>query len=83
MPLDDDWLGLDAEGGYCISLNHVARRVWTLIEPPASVSRVCAQLRREYAVDEATCLSDVLETFERLADAGLVAVEPIAEADDA
>jgi hypothetical protein len=83
LPLDDDWLGLDAEGGRCMSLNHVARRIWMLTEPPATVAHICTQLRREYAVDEATCLSDVLEALQRLAEAGLVAVEPIVEAADA
>jgi hypothetical protein len=70
-PLDDDWLALDAEAAYCYSLNEVAMRIWRLIEQPISVSAICTELLRHYAVDAATCQADVLAVLNELVRAGL------------
>ena len=72
--LDDEFLAIDAQAGYCYSLNELAGRVWTLISAPIKVSEICAQLRREYAVDEATCLKEVSGLLQGLCDACLVQV---------
>ena len=70
--LDDELLAIDAQAGYCYSLNASAGRVWELIATPMSVGAVCAQLRQEFAVDEATCLREVLALLQGLSVAGLV-----------
>lgn len=70
--LDDEYLALDAEAGFCYSLNPVSGRIWNLLEEPLTFEGLCAQLRREYTVDEATCRRDVGEVLTKLASAGLV-----------
>jgi hypothetical protein len=72
--LDDELLAIDAQAGYCYSLNETAGRVWNLIATPMSLEAICAQLRREYAVDEPTCRREVTALLQGLCDAGLVQV---------
>ena len=73
--LDDELIAIDAEVGYCYSLNESAARIWDLLEAPASAESVCGRLRDEYAVDEATCLADVTRTLDDLRAAGLLEVD--------
>ena len=72
--LDDELLAIDAQAGYCYSLNETAGRVWDLIAAPMSLEAICAQLLREYAVDEPTCRRQVTALLRGLCDAGLVRV---------
>ncbi len=72
--LDDELLALDAQAGYCYSLNETAGRVWDLIAAPVSIEAICAQLQREYAVDEPTCRGQVIALLQGLCDAGLAQV---------
>jgi len=72
--LDDEWLAIDSESGYCYNLNEVAGRVWELIASPTALSSVCHTLYPHYTVDEATCQRDVLELSQQLLDYGLVTV---------
>jgi hypothetical protein len=72
--LDDELLAIDAQAGYCYSLNETAGRVWDLIAAPTSFDAICAQLRREYAIDEPTCRNQVTTLLQGLCDAGLVQV---------
>ena len=72
--LDDELLAVDAESGFVYSFNESAGRVWELIESPTPIGAVCAQLRKDYAVDEATCERDVIALLQGLYDAGLVQV---------
>ena len=72
--LDDELLAIDAQAGYCYSLNETAGRVWELMAVPMPVSAVCAQLRQEFAVDEATCLRETLALLQALCDAELAQV---------
>lgn len=75
--LDDELLAVDAQAGYCYSLSETAGRVWDLIATPMSLAAICAQLGREYAVDEQTCQRQVVALLQSLREAGL------AEAGDA
>ncbi len=70
--LDDELLSIDANTGYCYSLNESAGRVWELIATPMSINAVCAHLSKEYMVDEATCLGEVTTLLQGLCEAGLV-----------
>jgi len=70
--LDDEYLALDADAGFCYSLNPVGGRIWHLLEQPMPFGTLCAQLQREYQVDAATCRRDVSEMLKKLRSAGLV-----------
>jgi len=72
--LDDELLAVDAQAGYCYALNETAGRVWDLIATPLSLEAICAQLRKEYAVDEQKCRREVTTLLQGLFDAGLVKV---------
>ena len=72
--LDDELLAIDAQSGYCYSLNETAGKVWELIAEPTSIHAICAQLRQSYAVEEAICQCEVLILLKRLCDAGLARV---------
>lgn len=70
--VDDELLTIDEQAGYFYAMNESAGRVWELIEEPTSVNAVCAQLCREFTVDEAICLWAVLQVLHGLHEAGLV-----------
>ena len=70
--LDDELLAIDAQAGYCYSLNETAGRVWELIATPMSLEAICVQLQREYSVDEQTCRREVTALLQGLSDAKLV-----------
>lgn len=73
--LDDEYLALDAEAGFCYSLNLVGGQIWDLIEQPTTFDKLCTQLQQEYVVDETTCRHDVEEVLIGLAKAGLVTID--------
>jgi len=70
--LDESYLAIDAQAGYCYGLNSTAGVIWDMLETPTSISDLCARLGREYAVDEAVCARDTLALLSSLRDAGLV-----------
>ena len=72
--LDDELLAIDGQAGNCYSLNESAGSAWELLREPITVAAVCAQLRREYSVDPATCEGDILELLQNLLAAGLIEV---------
>lgn len=78
--LDDDMLALDEQREYCYALNESAGRVWELIGTPTSVSAICVRLCQEFAVDEETCVREVLQLLQGLHEAGLVQVNDAASA---
>ena len=67
---------MDAEAGFFYSLNTVGARIWALLEQPASLNDLCAQLGREYAVDPDTCRADVVAVLQQMGEAGLIDVLP-------
>ncbi len=73
--LDDEMLAIDAQAGYCYSLNETAGRVWDLISYPASVREICSQLCQDYNVDENTCLNELLTLLQGLLATGLIQVK--------
>ncbi len=73
-PFDHERLAIDAPAGYCYSLNETAGRVWELMAAPVSFGAICAQLRKEFSVDEQTCVRQVSDLLRGLCDAGLVQV---------
>ena len=73
--LDDDVLALDEAAGKYYVFNETSSRIWALLEQPMLVSTLCDKLCQEFAVDENTCLADVLALLELLAQAKLLRVE--------
>lgn len=73
--LDDELLAIDADAGYCYSMNTTAEHIWQLLAHPVSAGELCAQLCAEFSVDAATCQSDVFPLLLELRDAGLVRFE--------
>jgi hypothetical protein len=73
--LDDEMLAIDAEAGYCYSMNVTAERIWQLLDNPLSAGELCHRLCEEFAVDIATCQSDVFPLLSKLSDAGLIKLE--------
>lgn len=72
--MGDERLAIDAPRGFLYSLNEPAGRAWDLMQEPIAARDVCAALLREYAVGQATCVSDVIKLLESLHEAGLVEV---------
>jgi hypothetical protein len=70
--LDDEYLALDAEAGFCYSLNLVSGHIWNMLEQPTALGSLCTQLRHDYRVDQETCQRDVADLLTKLAQAGLV-----------
>lgn len=71
--IDEQVVALDAQAGYCYSLTGPGNRIWELIATPQTVADVCAQLQKEYSVDEATCFADVTAWLSELRAVGIVA----------
>jgi len=74
--VDDEVVALDVARGLCYGFNGVASRVWDLIDPPATVGEVCDALLARYAVDRATCESQVIDLIVELRAEGLVVIQP-------
>ena len=72
--LDDAYLAIDSEKGYCYSLNGTAGRVWELTEQPVMLADLCLQMQREFVVEEETCQRDVFTLVTSLHKAGLVQI---------
>jgi hypothetical protein len=58
-----------------IGISAVGARIWELIEAPRDVEVICAQLRKEYAIDSEACRQEVEAFLNDLAQQGVVAFE--------
>jgi hypothetical protein len=65
---------MSVDNGKYYNLDEIGTRVWTLIETPTSISGVCDQLQKEFAVERATCEQDVLHLLESLVKHDLIHV---------
>jgi hypothetical protein len=72
--LDDVYLAIDAQKGYCYSLNATAGRIWDMAAEPLSVAKICKQLQIEYTIEEETCRRDVTTLLRELQSAGLLQI---------
>ena len=73
--LDDELLAIDAQAGYCYAINETAGRIWEILSESHSIVDLCTQLMQEYAVDEETCLKEVIPLVQKLHDSGLVQIK--------
>jgi hypothetical protein len=67
---------LDLDGGIYYGLNEVGTRIWSLVQEPASVVAVCAQLQEEYEVESDRCEAAVLRFLWTMASFGLIEIRP-------
>jgi hypothetical protein len=74
--LHDEWLGIDAEAGFCYSLNRTGGFVWQLLEHPVTLAEICVALCREFEVELEPCRKDVEALLGELEELGLVVRDP-------
>lgn len=72
--LDEAYLAIDSEAGYCYGLNATAGSIWDRIDAPVSVGDLCARLSRDYDANEETLRRDVLAFLSSLRESGLIQV---------
>ena len=72
--LDEDVVMANIDSGHYFGIDRTGRRIWELLESPATVTEICARISQEYAVDAATCEQDVLTFANELAHEGLIQV---------
>ena len=72
----DELVMMSAEKGHYIGLSEVGARVWALIEAPAQLDDICAQLEREFDVAPDTCRAEVSAFLGQLVAQNAVALEP-------
>jgi Coenzyme PQQ synthesis protein D (PqqD) len=69
---DDGIMMMDIDSGHYFDIDTVGSQIWGLLEEPASLAAVCAQLAQDYEVDDATCLAETGSFFAELAANGLI-----------
>jgi hypothetical protein len=74
--LDGESVLLDLKSERYFGLDDVGTRIWMLLGERGDPAFVCAQLAAEYDAEEATLRRDVAELIAKLAEAGLVTVDP-------
>ena len=75
MPLsriDDAYIAVDRNGGFCYSMNATTARIWELIASPKSVASICDSLCAEFDVDRAQCEQDVSSVLVHFREVGLI-----------
>ncbi len=72
--LDGVYLAIDAQKGYCYSLNATGGKIWEMLTQPIRLSDICAELQGHFAVDETTCRQEVLALATTLNDVGLLQI---------
>jgi len=72
--LDGETVILQVFNGRYYGLNAVGSSVWKLIQKPQTYEAIVTQVRKEYAVDNATCEADVRRLIDEMVRAGLVVV---------
>lgn len=71
--VDNELVMMDIERGMYYALSAVGADIWARLAEPQQVADLCAQLQQEYAVDRATCETDVLAVLNDMAENGLLA----------
>lgn len=72
--MDGDIVMMSIEHEEYYGISGVGPRVWELLATPISVADITRVICAEYAVDEATCQSDMQAFVEELMRLGLVSV---------
>jgi hypothetical protein len=72
---DSETVMLDIEKGVYFGVQGVGKVIWDRLAEPTTVDDLVDDLVQQYAVDEATCRSDVTKFLGELAGQGLVDVQ--------
>ena len=70
--LDGAQVLLNVSSGEYFGLNEVGALIWRHLDPSRTVGELCAVVRGEYDVDEATCLADTEALLDSLLAHGLI-----------
>jgi hypothetical protein len=67
---------LDLKTERYFGLDDIGTRMWQLLDGNGHVEAAYARLLQEYEVDETTLRHDLADLIDRLAEAGLISVQP-------
>ncbi len=70
---------LDLKTERYYGLDDIGTRMWQLLDSNGQVEAACARLLQEYEVDETTLKDDLAELIDKLAEAGLISVQPVGD----
>jgi hypothetical protein len=73
--LDGETVILNVQSGIYYGLENVGMRVWTLLEKPIAVSKLCDILSNEYEVQPGQCAAEIMALLEQLLQAGLIEIQ--------
>lgn len=59
--VDDEAVIMSIESGNYHLINETGRRIWELLETPKTVAQLCDILAEEFAVEQETCQTEVLQ----------------------
>lgn len=72
--IDGELVIMSVADGKYVALNAIATAVWQRLGQPVRVSKLCADLARDYDGDGAVIAQDVQEMLQCLSSLGLIAV---------
>ncbi|NMB71392.1 MAG: lasso peptide biosynthesis PqqD family chaperone [Bacteroidales bacterium] len=70
--MDGETVMMSIQNGEYYGLDEVGSRIWQLLENPESAETLTQKLIEEYEVSQETCLSDVMEFLNILAEKKLI-----------
>jgi len=70
--MDGETVMMSIQNGEYYGLDEVGSRIWQLLENPESAETLTQKLIEEYEVPQETCLSDVMEFLNILAEKQLI-----------
>jgi len=65
---------MSMERGNYYALGEIGSQIWSKLESPQRVDRLCRELAEHYEVDRHTCETDVIEFLEQLYSEGLISI---------
>ena len=71
----DETVIMDPREGTYFGLDEIGSSVWSELDSPVAVGRLCERLMAEYEVPRDRCERDLLALLQEMADRGLVRVE--------
>ncbi len=73
--LHDEIVMMDVEKGKYFAFNRVATSIWEILENPADLNTICAELQNEYNVDAIKCKLDAEKCLEDMLQRNLITTE--------
>lgn len=76
--LDGNQLMMHVEQGKYFGLNPVAKRIWDILETPATAVQITAVLLTEFKVDTDVCRREVQQFLDNAIKSGIISKKPLA-----